>query len=304
MTVNVDAMIVGASKSGTTGLLRYLGAHPEVYAQRKDECLAFSPHISQSDSAELLAELFAEAGDRLVLAKDAGAYRRPATIERILEHNPECRLILILRDPVDRAHSVFRMAALRGEFSETYAEAIDRALSTEAEGGSDWRVERYLHGGLYVDRCRELFARCDPEFVRVLILEDFERSPGEHYRGLCEWLGIDAGFRPDFDRRVNVGGEPRSVLLARALERSRSERSLLRRSARRLLPEPLFRRVGNGLVKANKRRQPPEPPDDETTARLREYFAEPNARLARLLGREIGWAAPEIPARRGTTRRD
>ena len=144
----------------------------------------------------------------MTVAKHAGAYQRPAEIDRILEHNPACRLILILRDPVQRAYSAFRMASLRGRTRSTFSEAIDQALTLEAEGdGEDYRVRRYLAGGRYADWCGELFARCDREQIAVLQLELFQRDPANQYRGLCEWLGLDSGFLPDFSTRENVGGE-------------------------------------------------------------------------------------------------
>jgi Sulfotransferase domain len=290
MANKVDAMIVGAPKSGTTSLLSYLKAHPMVRAPLDVEFTGFDPRNSSDQRAGELADFLERSPRQLTLAKHADAYHRPAEIELILQHNPACRLILILRDPVHRAYSAFRMAPLRGEPQSKFSNVIDQALTLEAEGHTeDYRVRRYLRAGRYVDWCSDLLARCDRDQVTVLLLETFQRDPARHYRGLCEWLGVDPGFLPDFSARENVGGDVRSELLALGIRRLRSEENPVKQVAKRMLPNGLYRRLSVLLQNANKRSSDAEPIDSTTESRLREYFAEPNSSLAQLLGKDLDW---------------
>jgi hypothetical protein len=296
MAKKIDAMIVGAPKSGTTSLLGYLGAHPWVHVPADIEFTAFDPRISPDHCSQELAAFLQQSRNRLAVAKHASAYHRPEEIDRILGHNPACRLILILRDPVQRAYSAFRMASLRGRARSTFSEAIDQALTLEAEGDrEDYRVRYYLAGGRYADWCGELLARCNREQIAVLQLELFRRDPATHYRGLCEWLGLDSDFLPDFSARENVGGEARSRLLARGLVRLRSERNPAKRAARRVLSSGGYRRISVLMQHANKRTTEPYPVGNATEARLRGYFAESDARLAELLGIELSWRSAGHP---------
>ena len=285
-------MIVGAAKSGTTSLLRYLGAHPRVRVPARVEFTGFDPQLSPAHRARELTDFLEQSTGHLTLVKNAGAYNRPAEIDLILEHNPACRLILILRDPVQRAHSLFRMASLQGQTQSTFSELIDQALTLEAEGNTaDRRVDRYLTGGRYADRCRDLFARCEREQIAILLLDAFQRDPTGHYRGLCEWLGLETGFLPDFSARARVGGDVRSALLARGLQRVRSEKNPAKRTAKRILPNGLYGRVSRLVRRANKRSGEAGTIDRLTESRLREYFAEPNEELAEMLGTELEWSS-------------
>lgn len=288
----LDCMIVGGHKCGTSSLKEYLAAHPDVATHPQLEFTAFSSKgHSEPGEAEQLDRLFAAAGDRLTLAKHAGLYADPFALDRLREAGPGCKLLLILRDPVARARSAFRMESLKGVKQEPFDEVISRVIATEREGRKDWRAHVYLQMGLYGKWLDEMLDRFPEDNVKVLFLEEFKADPEASYRECCRWLGLDPDFSPDLEARHNVGADPRSALLARALKRLQSERNPLKRATRRVLPESAYLRIAEIARNANRAERDEAEGPAAIDDRLREYFAEDGELLSRRLGRDLPWGA-------------
>jgi Sulfotransferase domain len=285
-------MIVGGHKCGTSSLKEYLSAHPDVVTHPQLEFTAFSRKgHSEPGEAEQLDKLLGAAGGRLTLAKHAGVYAEPFALDRLREASPECKLLLILRDPVARARSAFRMETLKGVKQEPFGEVISRVLAMEREGQRDWRAHVYLHLGLYGKWLNEMLARFPEGNVKVLFLEELEEDPEPSYRECCRWLGLDPAFSPDLEARHNVGADPRSALLARALKRLQSERNPLKRASRRILPESAYLRIAEMARNANRAERSKGDDSSAIDERLREYFEEDSDVLSRRLGRDLPWSA-------------
>src|SRR5436190_9967488 len=128
----LGCMIVGGHKCGTSSLKEYLSAHPDVITHPQLEFTAFSRKgHSETGEAEQLDKLLGAAGDRLALAKHAGLYADPFALDRLKKASPSCKLLLILRDPVARARSAFRMESLKGVKQESFGAAMSRLIEME-----------------------------------------------------------------------------------------------------------------------------------------------------------------------------
>jgi len=293
----LGCMIVGGHKCGTTSLKEYLGAHPEVATHPQLEFTAFSQKdYSQRREREELAGLLDAASGRLALAKNAGLYAEPFSLDRLREASPDCKLLLILRDPVARARSAFRMEAVTGGEREPFETIVPRTIELETAGRPDWRSHVYLQMGCYGRWLGEILDRFGAGQVLVQFKEEFEADPAALYEEQCRWLGIDPGFRPDLGVRHNVGADPRSPRLARAVKRLRSERNPLKRAARRALPQRTYLRLAEAVRLAN-RVEAETAPEGRTAidAELRRYFEPDGERLAELLGRELPWPRSADP---------
>ena len=115
MPYTPDFLIIGAQKAGTTALARNLALHPEIsvfsgkteFGQKEIEF--FNQHWEMG--AYWYASHFQNTA-AMVGEKTAELLHRKICHERMFQTNPEFKLIVLLRSPVERAYSQWRMAAL------------------------------------------------------------------------------------------------------------------------------------------------------------------------------------------------
>src|SRR5437762_6880111 len=100
-------LILGAAKSGTTSLYHVLKQHPQVFVTEKKELHFFVKEHWYRRGMRCYARHFAPArAEHRAVGEATPVYLcHPAAPHRIREHLPEARLIAIVRDPVQRAHS-------------------------------------------------------------------------------------------------------------------------------------------------------------------------------------------------------
>lgn len=274
-------LIIGAAKSGTTAVARYLDQHPDVFVCRMKETdfFAYDPdtdaglrawsgarHVFPVRTLEAYAALFDDAGDARAVGEASPLYlESPRAAERIRETLPDVRLIALLRDPVARAWSGFLMNVLQGR--EDPAAGLTDASHYVRIGFYSAQVRRYL----------ELFPR---ERIRIRLYDDLEDDPQELMRDLYAFLDVDPGFAPDLAVRHNVGDYPRHRRWNAVLRNAPLSRALGPRA-------PAWaRRFVNALRRSNSAPPPPLPP--EMRARLRALYRDDVLALQDLIGRDLG----------------
>jgi hypothetical protein len=257
--------VIGAMRSGTTALARYLGAHPEVFVAPEKEVHYFDRHHDRG--LDWYRSRFAGANGERAIGEATQTYMYfPEVIPRIAEVVPDARLIAILRNPVDRAYSHYWMNRSFRVETLSFREAIEADPEHPPKGA---QVFPYVERGRYVVQLQRASERFPRERLHVLLLEDLIREPEDTFRRLCRFLEIDEAFRPP-----NLGTP---------INRHTEFRSLKVRAIGRRLPKPL------GLVLARLNARPVTYPamDPGLRRELVERFAPDNARLAAWLGRDL-----------------
>lgn len=253
-----DFLIIGSRKCATTSLHGWLCEHPLVapaekeifffnihYYRRPDWYRTHFPTVAERDA-------FAAEHGRPFLVGDATPsymehYWTPQRAAKLL---PEARLIVCLRDPVDRAHSQFHHYRRRGtEPLETFEEAIaaePERLAGEAEHQQrdphfhSWRIHRwgYLATSRYAEQLERWFAVYPRERFLFLDFDEVAADPAGALARVHAHLGLPDHPREDFPALNSGRYEPLAA---------------------------------------------------DTRARLREYFAPHDERLRELTGREFAW---------------
>ncbi|HKK08845.1 MAG TPA: hypothetical protein VKA44_08180, partial [Gemmatimonadota bacterium] len=149
-------MIVGAQKAGTTSLFRYLAGHPGLAAHPQREMPYFLVDELYAAGYEAAFEkYFGVGGDsgRLPLAKHVMAMYSQKAVDRLRGHNPEVRVVAVLRNPAERARSAYLYARRRGWEPLPTFEAALRAEPQRlaAEGWEHWRQCAYARNGQYLE---------------------------------------------------------------------------------------------------------------------------------------------------------
>jgi hypothetical protein len=263
--------VVGAPKAGTTSLYHYLDQHPAIYMSPVKEPAFFAPDlvelkqqlgIADPDDPELRAYLdgpmiqrrsgvVTELEQYLKLFKNVthetavgevignylGSTRAPASIR---ERLPHARIVMILRDPVERLFSQHAEAVANGQARRDFLAWVEEQQAQEASWqppmGAVWN-------GFYARHLARYRACFPAQQLQIFRYEDYVAAPLNVLRILFTFLNVDPDFPVDVSRRHNVTLQPRFVRLRRAS-------ASLRPGLRRLLPP----RVAQALSSATRRR--------------------------------------------------
>jgi hypothetical protein len=201
-------LVAGVQKGGTTALFSYLSEHPELTMAPEKEVHFFDDETqdwARPDYDDYHRRLAGRPGAPAGEATPIYIYW-PNSLERIAAYNPAVRLVLLFRDPIERAWSHWRMEHARGAETEPFGWCIrqgrDRLLGGESPGFH--RVHSYVERGLYGAQLQRLYGLFPREQVLPLHSDDLKHAPGEVIRRVSDFLGVAA---PDSveSRRVHVG---------------------------------------------------------------------------------------------------
>ncbi len=304
-----DFFIVGAPKCGTSALTDYLAAHPDIFMARKEmhffgRDLRFGTQFYRRDEKEYLAEFSGWNGQsRISEASVWYLFSRTAARE-IKTFNPQARIVILLRDPVDMVYSLFHWFRYDGnEPLRTFAEAL-KAETVRQVGRGTGRQTYFVQGLVYhqaaryaeqVQRYFEVFGR---DRVHVVLYDDLARDAAGVYRDTLSFLDVDAHHTlPEFPR-VNPAQAVKSPALRAVLNDAAVRSTLL--AVRPLLPRFVFQafhRIERKLSRINSFAQKSPPLDPALRAQLRRDFAPEVERLGELLGRDLThWSREAVPS--------
>ncbi len=288
--------IVGAQKAGSTDLAASLAQHPEIFLPADEVPFFEDPFFAASDPAELTRAL--EPGRHL---RHRGIKRpdylgRPECADHLAATVPDLRVLVCLRDPVDRARSAHDWYVKNRMLPLAPAdEGLARLLDGDLPPGHPHAAE-VLDYGRYAHHLRRYIDRFGAGNVHVTLYEDLRAGP-DALAAVHRFLGV-APHVPEPDRATNPGVyDLRRLRWLRAGDRWRfdwddEERYVWvpRRRRRPLALLPHLAVVGvDRVVLARVLGNDRPPLSDEVRERLRAFYADDVAELTTILGRDPGW---------------
>ena len=254
-------LIIGAQKCGTTALAYSLRRHPEVFLPRAKEAHFFGTAPDETVYGTAYQKFFQGWRGQPHIGEATPNYLTlPSAPQQISKLLPYVRLIVSLRNPVDRAYSAYwhavREGALRGSFDQVIGDPTRLALARRWSG--------LISDGMYYSHLMAYKRIFRPEQIYVLLHEDLIANPPRTLAALATFLGL--------------GGPP----LCTAPQQNQTSHSslpyLLRPIALRYFPA-FHKRTLIPFV--------PAPMRPETRTALCRFFRADNERLSECLGRDI-----------------
>lgn len=189
----LDFILAGAQKSGTTALHYFLSRHPNITMGDQQEIHFFdndANFIADVDYQQLHNHY--PTMSRSTLAGDCTPsyiYHEPAA-ERIWRYNPQIKLLILLRNPVERAFAHWNMQRFRGREPLDFFDAV-REEETRIAGAPsiDARRFAYVDRGFYGRQLTRLFRFFPREQVKVMKFEDFKNKQRETLTSIFSFLG-------------------------------------------------------------------------------------------------------------------
>ncbi|WP_137700393.1 sulfotransferase family protein [Marimonas lutisalis] len=206
---NPNFFIAGAPKSGTTAMADYLDDHEEVFVCKPKEPCFFSndfPGQQLVSTPEAYSALFQEAGPHHKAVGEGSVwylYSRVA-LENIRQYDPDARIIVMLRNPVEQVYSM-------------HQELFHRRYETQSDFMAAWNMQSARHNGHGIPKyCKEArflqysaiaeyaaqIARLKQIFpddqVKIILFDDFKRDTRQAYLDVLAFLGVRDDGRTDF----------------------------------------------------------------------------------------------------------
>lgn len=216
-------LVIGAQKCGTTALYAYLRWHPQITGPAWKEASFFDRHYGRGESwyrgqfpsRPWLWLTGGRSGRPPLVGEASPSYvLHPFAPERARALLPDARLVVLLRDPVDRALSHYHHEVALGREPLPFEEALDREpLRTDGElerlGDTSyfshaWWDFTYLARGRYAEQLERWLAVFPREQLLALASEELRRDPAAAYARVLEHLGADphelSEYPPIFER--------------------------------------------------------------------------------------------------------
>ena len=264
----VDFLIVGAAKTGTTTLFETLSKHPGIFIPQRKECRYFScthgefagpgPQYANNviHSLQEYRLLFKKAkpgqlcGD---ISPDYLYYYRNAVRKILEEKDAHIPIIIILRNPIDRAYSSYLYHVRDGREKLGFEAALD---AEEERRASNWAWGWfYIEGGLYAEQVKAYM----DNFERVLLLF-YEKDivTGQATKKILDFLDLETVPEVPENIHANTSGYPRNHFLHKMITRVMTDELIVRKLKDMIKTTSFYagsRRVYRKVLEANLRKE-------------------------------------------------
>ena len=300
---SLDFIVPGSQKAGTTSLYHYLRRHPEIFLPSSKDDPFFCVDSRYRRGWDQYAEdRFDEANQDQKWGKVTAHYLGyvSCTPGRIREMMPDVKIIVLLRNPIDRAFSHHQMHFYNGFEKRSFRQAVEDSLQDEAlrEGRQcTYQVEperrTYLTWSEYGRILETYLSHFERDQLRVFYTSDLASSPSEVLREIFLHLEVNPNFTPENvgkryhkgrDRRITGGGilsyRCKNNLIETGLKTLGNQLPILKRTAVRFLES-----MNDWYLSITE--SPDVPP--ELRERLRRFFSPDVQKLESVLNEQPPW---------------
>jgi hypothetical protein len=283
---DIQFLVIGAAKSGTTWLQAVLKEHPQVFLPERKELHYFNekfmeapelPNYNAQKPLDWYLEHFENAKQGQVIGEICPAYlwdeKAP---QRIHEFNPDLKLLVILREPIERLFSEYLYFYQRGTLEK---KPLAEALKSRPD---------FLERSLYFKQISRFTALFPAKNFQIYFYDDIQADNQDLLRQVERYIGVDDFIPKNIDVRTNITGVPANrwfnVLLYKA-------RMFLRRQNLTFILDFLrWIGIAYALEQLRSKAKPYDQKpaiEEQTRKELAEFFREDLEKLEKMTGRDL-----------------
>jgi len=185
--------IVGAPRSGTTSLYEYLKDVQSIFMSPVKEPNFFNPNINDKlflskpirDEKKYLG-LFNDIKNEIAIGESSPTYLWDKDAPKLIHTKvPHAKIIIMLRNPIERAYSEFLFLTGLGSEKDPFSKNIRIAASSE-----DYEKNRILTNGLYYEQVNRYCEIFEKEKVMVVVFEKFAKDTWNEVKRILEFLDV------------------------------------------------------------------------------------------------------------------
>ena len=218
--MKVNFFIAGAPKSGTTSLYQYLCQHKEIEMCSIKEPDFFSCTALKKEQTyygndpiqnlEKYNKLFSNKKDLLRGEASVSYLFYDDVAKKIKKYNEKAKIIIILRNPVDRAFSHYLMDYRLGLVSENFEDIINKRINHK---NALLYYQQYVSVGEYYHQVERYIKVFGPEKLLIINYEDFKNNLADTFEKICLFLNVSHKFKVDFTKSYNSYKRPRNKIV-------------------------------------------------------------------------------------------
>jgi hypothetical protein len=268
-----DFLVIGTQRAGTTWLYNQLRAHPGIcLGKHRKEIRYFDFYYERG--VDWYKGHFQHCAPNKVIGEVTPTYLHNELVaERIFGLIPKAKLIIILRNPIDKAYSHYKKLVMDRTYRKSFTEYIKENMRAAEVGLYYRQIEKYL----------QYFPE---EQISIFIFEEMIENPEKHLQEIYDLLGVDPNFLPqDYQKRANPSRKPLlpglyklSISISRILHKYNL--SSMVKLVKKLRVDRIFfplRKNGSRFAGI----------DSETTDMLQDYFKNDLEKLSDFLHRDM-----------------
>ena len=287
MEIWPNLFIVGAPRAGTTSLYEYLKNIPEIYMSPNKEphffaCFAVPQHHKPIMGKETYLNLFEKAGDEKFLGEGSTHYLSNLGAPKLIHKvSPRAKIIISLRDPVDRLFSHYLLREHTEWIRCSFHEQIQRELKFSNSTKEMFPIMKFSKYADDVKRYLDIFGKNQ---VKIIIFEEFVKDPKKTVEDILRFLGLNqslANFKDDVYNQFVGRAVPRGKLSQLILDKSAKSKII-----KKIIPYSTRRFLENKTLT----KKEPKPKIDQADRELLiDFYKDDVKKLENLLGQKMPW---------------
>ena len=216
----VDFFIVGAPKAGTTSLYHYLNEHPEIEMSSQKEPNFFSHEAlrkqkiyydkNRINTLKKYHRLFERTDVNLIGEASVSYLFYEDVPKKIITYNPDAKIIIMLRNPIDRAFSHYLMDFRLGLVSESF-ETIIRKQSEHKNANLFY--QQYVKVSEYTNQVKRYSEVFSKKNIYIIDYEVFKNQTSDIVDDVIIFLGLDNNSKSFSSKRYNAYKEPKNNII-------------------------------------------------------------------------------------------
>jgi len=275
--------IVGAPRSGTTSMYEFLKRTPGVYMSSHKEPHYFSSFKPQYMFGNIVRDerkylsLFKDSKNELAIGECSTSYLwDEKSCDLIKNKIPNARIVIMLRNPVQRAFSHYLMRIGGGQ-AHSFSEVIKIALKAPKE---DYYTTIIVNGGFYYEQVKRYLETFGNQQVKIIFFEEFIKDPKKIVKELLKFLGVD-GEPPESIQTVhNEFTIPRGKIITSLMQ------TKIARRIGEQMPNWLYEPFVKNVI--SKKGNKPKILSEDSLF-LKDLYRNDIEKLKKISGRELPW---------------
>lgn len=294
--VKPNFFIVGAARSGTTSIYNYLKQHPEIFLSKIKEPRFLSskynrlPHNGPCDkkvddntvkSKKEYFDLFKNINSEKIIGEGSTEnlyYYKTADRIKTLAENP--KILILLRNPVERAYSSYWLLVSQKREKESFENALK--LEEDRIKQNYEFIWHYKSVGLYYNQVKYYLETFKDNNVKIILFDDFKKNPKRILNDILKFLGLNSDYKINFKSKYNASGSVKNKFIYNVIKKN----NIFKKFIKSLLSRRMSRKLGRSVM--NKNYQKPEM-NTETAAYLKKYFKKDVEKLEKLIDRKLNF---------------